>query len=223
MIDLSAYRIVDLSVEMVPGEQKIDGRFLHGEAPHGRPIKLHEFIAYGARMHFIESETHNGTHVESPNKYSEAATDLGAMPVETYLGEAIVGDFSGKTAGAPITVADLRAVGIKQGDILLLRGSSNPGEKQPPFLTFEAIDWLIETKIKLMGVEGVGLHPLGTPLGPDGGDARLLRGGVAFLDNIHGLDQITRSRVFFIGLPVRIRHVTAFWTRAIVLEEKAVS
>ena len=30
MIDLSNYRTVDLSHEMVPGEQKIDGPYLHG-------------------------------------------------------------------------------------------------------------------------------------------------------------------------------------------------
>lgn len=30
MIDLSKYRIVALSHEMVPGEKKIDGHYLHG-------------------------------------------------------------------------------------------------------------------------------------------------------------------------------------------------
>ncbi len=30
MIDLSKYRIIDLSYEMVPGEQRIDGQYLHG-------------------------------------------------------------------------------------------------------------------------------------------------------------------------------------------------
>ena len=37
MIDLSKYRIIDLSHEMVPGEQKIDGHYLHGE-PFFRPL-----------------------------------------------------------------------------------------------------------------------------------------------------------------------------------------
>ena len=37
MIDLSKYRIIDLSHEMVPGEQKIDGHYLHGE-PLFRPL-----------------------------------------------------------------------------------------------------------------------------------------------------------------------------------------
>ena len=39
MIDLSKYRIIDLSREMVPGESKTDGRYLHGDPrPGGAPI-----------------------------------------------------------------------------------------------------------------------------------------------------------------------------------------
>jgi hypothetical protein len=40
MIDLSKYRIIDLSYELVPGEQKIDGRYLHGEAFYGRQVEV---------------------------------------------------------------------------------------------------------------------------------------------------------------------------------------
>ena len=54
MIDLSKYRIIDLSLEIVPGERRIDGRYLHGEPRWGRPLEVQEFIAYEARMHFIQ-------------------------------------------------------------------------------------------------------------------------------------------------------------------------
>ncbi len=81
MIDRSKYRIIDLSYELVPGEQKIDGRYLHGEPFYGRPIEVQEFIAYDARMHFIRTQTHNGTHVEAPYKYDENGADDGSMPL----------------------------------------------------------------------------------------------------------------------------------------------
>ena len=45
MIDLSKYRVIDLSYELLPGERKIDGRYLHGEPFVGRPIQVQEFIA----------------------------------------------------------------------------------------------------------------------------------------------------------------------------------
>ena len=45
MIDLNRYRITDLFYELLPGEWKIDGHYLHGEPLWGRPIEVQEFIA----------------------------------------------------------------------------------------------------------------------------------------------------------------------------------
>ena len=39
MIDLSRYRIIDLSHELTLGERKRDGRYLHGDPFHGRPVE----------------------------------------------------------------------------------------------------------------------------------------------------------------------------------------
>ena len=82
MIDLSKYRVTDLSYEMVPGERKNDGRYFHGSVFFDRPIEVQvqEFIAYGARMHFIQGQTHTGTHVESPYKYSKHKPQQTAHP-----------------------------------------------------------------------------------------------------------------------------------------------
>jgi len=139
VIDLSKYRIIDLSFEMVPGEQKIDGRYLHGEPTFDRPVEVQEFIAYEARMHFIQSQTHNGTHAEGPYKYAEEGPDMAEMPVASYLGEALVCDFSDKGAGEAIEPGDLSHAGVRAGDIALARGSAATAE-EPPFLTEAATD-----------------------------------------------------------------------------------
>jgi kynurenine formamidase len=211
MIDLSKYRVIDLSYELLPGERKIDGRYLHGEPFVGRPIQVHEFIAFSARMHFIQSETHNGTHVESAYKYSEDGTDIGSMPVESYMGEAVVCDFAHKSEGEAVTSDNLREAGVRGGDIALIRGGD---QREAPYLTFEAVDWLIEVGIKAIGMEGVLHSPAGTPYGKEDGDGRRRH-----LDALTGLHKIKKQRVFFIGLPVKIRRVSASWTRAIALEE----
>lgn len=218
MIELSKYRIIDLSYELVPGERKIDGRYLHGEVLHGRPIEVQEFIAYAARMHFLQGQTHCGTHVEAPYKYSETGADLGSMPIESYLGEAAACNFTSKKAGEAVTAEDFRRAGVKSRDIVLAWGSRETASN-PPYMTAEATRWLIETKIKLLGIENLGLSPPGTPFGQDYADAKLLLGGVALADALRGLDQIKKGRVFFIALPPKLRRVTAAWTRAIALEE----
>ena len=70
MIDLSRYRIIDLSHELTPGERKRDGRYLHGDPLHGRPVEVQEYEAYNARMHAIQGHTHCGTHAEGAYKYA---------------------------------------------------------------------------------------------------------------------------------------------------------
>ncbi len=169
----------------------------------GRSVQVQEFMAFSARMHFIQSETHNGTHVESAYKYSEDGADIGSMPVESYIGEVV-------------STEDLRDAGVKRGDIVLLRGGD---QREEPYLTFDAIDWLIGAGIKAIDMEGVRHLSPGTPFGKEDGDGRLLLAGAVYLDALVGLHQIGKPRVFFIGLPVKIRRVTASWTKAIVLEE----
>jgi len=66
-------------MEVLPGERKGDGRYFHGRPLHGRACEVDEFIAYTARMHFIRSETHMGTHLESPYKYFEEGKDVASL------------------------------------------------------------------------------------------------------------------------------------------------
>ena len=215
MIDLCRYRLIDLSHELIPGERKQNGTYLHGEPFNGRSVEVQEFYAYNARMHFIQSQTHNGTHVEAPYKYDENGADIANMPLDSYIGEAIVCDLDYRSGGE-VTIGDLIDFGIKSNDIVLLRSSL---KKAQPYLGFEAVDWLIATKIKAFGAENVHHSPPDTEFGKDDSDGRLLLAGIPYLDALFGLQQITKTRVFFIGLPVKIKRVTASWTRAIVLEE----
>ena len=221
MIDLSRYRIIDLSHELFPSEQKTDGRQRHGKPFGGeRPIDLQEFYHSedGSRMHFIQSQTHNGTHVEASYKYAEDGADAAEMPIYTYIGEAAACNFTRKQ-GAPVTPQDLAQAGVQSRDIVLAWGRPG-GKADRPYLSLEAVDWLIETKVKAVGVQDLGLMPPGEPKeGTLAADAKLLLAGVGLIDAVTGLGQITSPRVFFIGLPVRMHKVTASWTRAIALEE----
>ena len=217
MIDLSAYRLVDLSQEIAPGERKIDGRYLHGEPHHGRPVELQEFIAFGARMHHVQTQTHLGTHAEATYKYDEHGKDLAQMPLGAYLGEAVNCDFSAKAAREAVTIADFKALGVRTGDIVL--AWAGPATLQdPPYITNEAIDWMISIRIKAFACQDMLYSPPGTPLGPGDSDCRLLLAGIPVFDGMVGLAQLTKRRVFFIGLPARMRRATAFTTRAIALE-----
>ena len=218
MIDLSKYRIIDLSYDLVPGEQRIDGRYLHGKTFYDRPIETQEFIAFGARMHFIQTQTHVGTHAECPYKYSDDGPDFADLPATAYMGEAVACNFTHKAPGEAITSGDFRQAGVKGGDIVLVWCGADTLH-EVPYITLEAIDWLIETKIKMLVLENLRYSPPGTPHGQGDADCKLLLAGIPMVDAPLGLNQIKKPRVFFIALPPKIRRVTAFPVRAIALEE----
>ena len=219
MIDLSNYRIIDLSYELTPGERKIDGRYLHGSTFYDRPIEVQEFIAFGARMHFIQGQTHTGTHVESPYKYSDTGPDFGTMPLNLFMGEAAACNLTHKK-GQAIMPDDFREAGVKSGDIVLAWCNSDTPDDMP-YMADEAIDWLVQTRIKMIGLENIRHAPPGTPPGEGFFDPQFLLAGIPMVDALIGLDQITKPRVFFIALPVKLRRVSACWVRAIALEEIA--
>ena len=216
MIDLSKYRIVDLSYALIPGERRNDGEYRPGTPWFGRPIELQEFTYMTARMHFLQAQTHLGTHCEAPYKYHDGP-DIAGTDLRSYLGEAVVCDFSAKGGGESISAADFEAAGVRKGDIVLVRTGSELDAPRP-VMTGEAVDWLMEQEMPLMGSGGNVLY------GPDTeghleAERRLLGRGVALVDGLYRLDQLTKPRVFFMALPLRIQRTTAAWTRAIALEE----
>jgi kynurenine formamidase len=218
MIDLSKYRVIDLSYTMVAGERKIDGRYLHGDCLFGRPTEVQEFIAYGARMHFIQGQTHSGTHAECAYKYAEAGPDFADTPVTAYMGEAVACNFTYKKGGETITIEDFKKFGVKAGDIVLA-WCSEATLSNIPYITNEAIDWLIQLKIKALVLENMRYSPPGTPPGQGDSDCRCLLAGIQMIDAPLGLHQIKKPRVFFMALPIKMRRITACTVRAIALEE----
>jgi kynurenine formamidase len=217
VIDLNNYRVVDLSYELVPGERLINGEYRPGEPWYGRTLELQEFVFSTARMHFLQAQTHLGTHTEAPYKYQDGP-DVAGTDLSSYMGEAAVCDFSAKAGGEAITGPDFERAGVQHGDIVLVRTGKDLGDARP-VMTVEAIDWLLSQEIRLLGSGGNVLY------GPDvdghlAAERRLLAAGIPLVDGLYRLDQLTASRVFFMALPLRIQRLTASWTRAIALEPR---
>jgi arylformamidase len=217
MIDLSKYRIIDLSYELFPGEMKVDGHYLHGQPFYGRATEVQEFFAYGARMHFIQTQTHLGTHAECDYKFFDAGAEFPDMPLSSFMGEAVACNLSHVGAGEVVTLANMQRFYIKAGDIVLIWGKA--GLQPWPYLAPEALNWLIGLKPKMVCNDNVLLSPPGTPYGPAFCDHKMISAGITIVDAVTGLDQITKPRVFFMGLPIKMRRITACPVRAVALEE----
>ena len=233
MINLQkGYRVIDLSEELRPDLLEINGDYTWGT--HVRRFVLREFMAKVDDMleHFVEAETHIGTHVEVPRHLKKDGKSCAEMPLETFFGEAIVLNFDflppkdGK--GQPIIPSHLSRV--KEGDIVLMWSSygeiptaaSFVDGSECPYVSPEAIKWLVQRRIKMLGTEKVLVEdPSSVRFGfPETWTTHqnALGNDIPLIDNLCNLKEVRNERVFFIGLPLRIVHMEASWIRAIALE-----
>lgn len=200
--------IVDLSEEVQPNILKVNGRYLRGNQT--RRFYLQQFINAddGTYMNFIESESHIGTHVEGPSHLRDDLKSLIEIPLEKFIGEAIVLKFEANT---PIKPEYLNKV--RENDIVLL-WSAGGG-----YITPDAAEYLVNKRIKMLGIQGINLedpkaerklitHRL------------LLEHDIPIIEGLTNLDKIRHERIFFIGLPLRIAHLDSSWIRAIAFEPK---
>jgi len=218
LIDLSRYRIVDLSRELYPGIFKINKEYIHGKGV--RRLELRQFIYQPDRMlmHWVDTETHIGTHVEGPSHHPKGDKSVSELPLNTFIGEAIVLNYSylkpknGK--GQPIKVSDLK--NVKKDDIVLMWSPYSDAEM--PYVSPEAAEWLWKKEVKMLGEQGVKIEAPGSLATHD---YLLWRGSIPIIEGLANLDKLKKERVFFIGLPMKIIGLDSSWIRAVALEELA--
>lgn len=206
-------RIIDLSSEIRPNVLKVNGEYMRGDQI--RRFNLQQFINAedGTYMNFIEAESHIGTHVEGPLHLRDGLKSLTDLPLDKFMGEAIVLKFE---ANMPIRPEHLDKV--KEGDIVLVW---SPGGA---YITPEAAELLVRKRIKMIGVQGV--HPDDPRAYQRGSGVKpathtlMLENDIPIIEGLTNLDKITSERFFFIGLPLKIAHLDSSWIRAIALEPK---
>lgn len=217
MIDLKSYRITDLSAELHPGILKVNGEYVHGREARRFEIRQFIYAPDKALMHWVETETHIGTHVEVPSHYVENGKSASEMPLEGFMGQAVVLKFdflkprNGK--GAPIDVEHL--ANVMKDDIVLMWSPYKGTES--PYISSEAAKWLAEKPIKLLGVQNIGVEESYTSMATHG---NLLKNDIPIIEGLVNLDAVKKERVFYIGLPLRIYGLDSSWVRAIALEER---
>lgn len=224
MFDLQkGYRIIDLSQKIRPGLLELNGDYTWSELV--RRFHLRQFIDKHDQMvmHFVEAETHVGTHVEVPRHLKGDGKSCAEMPLENFFGEAIVLNFDSvapkEGKGQAITPSDLSQV--EEGDIVLMYSCYQGGEC--PYLSASATKHLVQQRIKMLGVTpGIGVEDPRSiePSFPDAfaTHKNILGNDIPLIENLNNMETIQKERVFFIGLPLNIVDLEASWIRAIALE-----
>jgi len=214
--------IIDLSHPLRPGRE---ARRLEIEQ-----LPAPEITGAGAEagwyvMHSVSMDNHLGTHMEVPYHCLPDGPDLAQVPVEQFVGEAAILDLRGYSPNAGIPVADVQraaeaAGGVNPGDVVFcMTGWSQyygtEPYSEPPFLSPEAVRWLVGRDIKMLGIDTKGrMDPTSTDRQ---NHLPLFEAGLVYIENLTNLEAVPESRVTVAALPPAVEGLEGIPVRVVAL------
>ncbi len=198
--------------------------------PDSRGLRIFETmrIADGspANVSQIDMDVHCGTHVEAPRHFLADGVALDAVPLEVFVGPALVIELLTEST---IAASSLQARDIPEGTERLLLKTRNSSlwhgrdrSFRPDFvaLTVDAAAWVVARGIRLVGIDYLSIQRF-----DDGPETHrtLFRGGVTILEGLD-LTGVRPGRYTLACLPLRAVGVEAAPVRAVLLpdDERAV-
>ncbi len=134
----------------------------------------------GVNAQYIQTSNHMGCHLDAPRHFVTGGKTIDQIPLEWLYGEGIIVDLSDVMDELDIFTPKMieDRVEVRDGDIIFIHtgwhkhaqfGSEPDEEKyihRHPGPHFEIVDWLLEKKIHLWGVDMVSTdHPMNLPIG----------------------------------------------------------
>ena len=231
MVQLRSGRLIDISLELdekVFKMQVMEG-FTRDMQFQLEVLKDHE-SGLKQMVRGVHMRLHAGSHIDAPEHFLKGGAQVHQIPLDTFIGDCVVADFSDKLPAKGITVEDLEervAPKLRPGDRLLLRTDCNDRyhemeleawKKTTPWVTPDGLQWIIKRKIPLVGVDF--FHGARQPgSGREGAfSEQLLKNNVIVLSYIQNLRQITKDRVTLMCFPLRMVGAEASPLRAVVIE-----
>jgi arylformamidase len=218
-------RIVDLSHDMVPGQEEygleIESRFVDEVYPNYRRRPDVYYILQAVSM-----SSHVGTHIEFPRHFDPDGLDAATFPLERLIGPACVLDFRHKADDEAITLAEVQAYDglIQPGDIVFIHTGRHVAHNTPrahnrPFVTPEATRWLVEQKdVPVIGVDATGIEVKGTDYHPDH-TILLKEHGRALIEGVGNLSQLHQQRFEVWILPLKMHGLDSSPIRLLAIED----
>ena len=178
-------------------------------------------IAEGATVNVgaVTMGVHNGSHADAPFHFEEGAAPIDRIPLETYVGEAVVVDLTNRFANGEnreITIADIGAAADSAPRLLLKTGVWSDPKIFPetiPVIARDVPKWLEERKVKLLGIDIPSVDPI---------DAKVLvnhhalaAANIAIVESLD-LSEVEAGVYHFSALPLRINGGDAAPVRAIL-------
>ena len=181
-------------------------------------------IADGMPLNISELRmaTHAATHVDAPWHFIDDGKTIDEVPLDQVCGSTVVVAVSRK-AGETIPVSDFEGAGIREHDIVFVHtGWSDKFDSadynEHPFLSDEAAQWLVDRKVKMLGVDCITVD-MPTGMRPQGFafpvHHTLLESDVLIIENLANLEAVAGSRVQVYAFPLKIQGSDAAQARVV--------
>ena len=169
----------------------------------------------------LEMGGHAGTHVEAPLHAIENGTGIIDLDLERFFGEAIVLDLSEEAQGKALSPEQLQRAaapggGVRPGDISFFRFDWDKRGGELPYPSTDALRWLVEQGIKLLGIDTPGLDIPGDRSLPN--HHLLFTNGIPLIESLDHLDQLQRPRVYVFAQPLPAAETAAIPLRVLAFE-----
>jgi arylformamidase len=156
----------------------------------------------GWNSHSIFFHTHLGTHIDAPWHMLPDGKRISDYPIEKFIGKAVLIDVRG------LKEIDADLIGVKDGDILILRTDHTKSARSPdffnssPVLSHDLAIKIAQKKVSLLGIDTYSVDPP-----PSGIHKYLLGRDILILENLVNLDQIKADRFSIYILPLKLERL----------------
>lgn len=177
----------------------------------------------------ISMSLHNGTHADAPFHFDQAGASIECIPLDTYVGDAVVVDLTEIFAGTKqldkgrqIGIADLSKVApaLDRAPRLLLKTNAwNDSRVFPdwiPVIAPDVPEWLRTRRVKLLGLDLPSVDPIEAKTLTN--HYALAGAGIAIVESLD-LSRIEAGIYRFAALPLRITGGDAGPVRAVLWRE----
>lgn len=178
----------------------------------------------GFLVETYSSFTHSGTHVDAPAHFVAKAPTVDTISLKTLVGKGYC--IRPEVKGTEINHAALEKKWKPEfeGKILLIhtgwdrkRGFNREFQYEFPGLSYDAIEFFREHRVKMIGLDTLGIEPY------DHSDYRvhkeLLSLGIPFIEDMAGLDQLEEGKEYLIAaLPLKIEKGSGSMARVVAID-----
>jgi kynurenine formamidase len=191
------------------------------------------FDAQGFAVQRLTLSTHMGTHTDAPGHLIPGGAMIEAIPLEAFVGWARVLRVGPCQHLDAVDAARLAAAGgdLRAGEVALIETGWGPRwvepgyERDHPYLTPDAAEWLIGRQVRLVGMDTAGLMDPRIDLGPAAGgaspvvDRMLLEAGIPYVAALHNLEALSSELPLFVGMPLKLVGQDGAPMRAVAIED----